>query len=154
MSSRRDAVQRRVAARSGSYRTRPAAADSPGEPDHAIALLTTVRTHGVRKRWLKTTAKWPRPDASCMSASMFWRATSTISAAGSTALFRYNSAAASFEARVLPARKLRDLNVTTAAELPAAEPIATVPRTLKQAGLLELEEAASDPEITQDRRRE
>ena len=61
----------------------------------------------------------------------------------------YNSAAASFEARVLPgARKLRDLNVTTAAELPSAEPIATVPRTLKQAGLLELEEAASDPEIT------
>jgi DNA recombination protein RmuC len=61
----------------------------------------------------------------------------------------YNSAAASFEARVLPgARKLRDLNVTTAPELPAAEPIATVPRTLKQAGLLELEEAASDPEIT------
>ena len=61
----------------------------------------------------------------------------------------YNSAAASFEARVLPgARKLRDLNVTTAPELPPAEPIATVPRTLKQAGLLELEQAASDPEIT------
>jgi hypothetical protein len=50
---------------------------------------------------------------------------------------------------VLPgARKLRDLNVTTAAELPTAEPIATVPRTLKQAGLLELEEAAVEPEIT------
>ena len=61
----------------------------------------------------------------------------------------YNSAAASFEARVLPgARKLRDLNVTTAAELPAVEPIDTVPRTLKQAGLLELEEAALDHEIT------
>ena len=61
----------------------------------------------------------------------------------------YNSAAASFETRVLPgARKLRDLNVTTAAELPAAEPIDTIPRTLKQAGFLELEEAAMDREIT------
>jgi DNA recombination protein RmuC len=61
----------------------------------------------------------------------------------------YNSAAASFETRVLPgARKLRDLNVTTAAELPAAEPIDTIPRTVKQAGFLELEEAAIDREIT------
>ena len=61
----------------------------------------------------------------------------------------YNSAAASFETRVLTgARKLRDLDVTTAAELPAAEPIDTVPRALKQAGLLELEEATADPEIT------
>ena len=61
----------------------------------------------------------------------------------------YNSAAASFETRVLTgARKLRDLDVTTAPELPAAEPIDTVPRALKQAGLLELDEAAVDPEIT------
>jgi len=61
----------------------------------------------------------------------------------------YNAAAASFETRVLPgSRKLRDLNVTTAPELPPAEPIDTVPRTLKQAGLLELEEATAEPEIT------
>ena len=61
----------------------------------------------------------------------------------------YNSAAASFEARVLTgARKLRDLDVTTAPELPTAEPIDTVPRALKQGGLLELEEATADPEIT------
>jgi len=33
-------------------------------------------------------------------------------------------------------------------ELPPAEPIDTVPRTLKQAGLLELEEATAEPEIT------
>ena len=45
-------------------------------------------------------------------------------------------------------RELRDLDVTTAPELPAAEPIDTVPRTLKQVGLLELDEAAIDPEIT------
>jgi DNA recombination protein RmuC len=61
----------------------------------------------------------------------------------------YNSAAGSFEMRVLPgARKLRDLNVTTSPELPVIEPIDTAPRSLKQAGLLDLEEAAIDPEIT------
>ena len=61
----------------------------------------------------------------------------------------YNSAAASFETRVLTgARKLRDLDVTTAPELPVAEPIDTVPRTLKQVGLLELDEDAIEPEIT------
>src|SRR6187200_2038668 len=65
------------------------------------------------------------------------------------AVHAYNAAAASFETRVLPgARKLRDLNVTTAPELPPAEPIDTVPLTLKQAGLLELEEATAEPEIT------
>ena len=47
----------------------------------------------------------------------------------------YNQAAGSFESRVLvSARRLRDLDVTTAAELPSAEPIDTVPRVLKQAG--------------------
>jgi DNA recombination protein RmuC len=61
----------------------------------------------------------------------------------------YNSAAASFETRVLPgARRLRDLNVTTSPELPAAEPIATTPRSLKQVRLLELEDSADSPEIT------
>ena len=33
-------------------------------------------------------------------------------------------------------------------DLPAAEPIDTRPRALKQAGLLELEDAPADPEIT------
>jgi DNA recombination protein RmuC len=61
----------------------------------------------------------------------------------------YNSAAASFETRVLTgARKLRDLDVTTAPDLPPAEPIDTVPRALKQAGLLELEGATPGAEIT------
>ena len=55
----------------------------------------------------------------------------------------------SFEARVLTgARKLRDLDVTTAPELPTIEPIDTVPRVLRQAGLLELEDPTADPEIT------
>ena len=62
----------------------------------------------------------------------------------------YNRAAGSFEARVLTgARRLRDLDVTTADELPTAEPIDTVPRVLKQAGLMGLpDEATGDPEIT------
>lgn len=49
----------------------------------------------------------------------------------------YNQAAGSFESRVLvSARRLRDLDVTTAPELPAAEPIDSQPRVLKQAGLI------------------
>lgn len=62
----------------------------------------------------------------------------------------YNKAAGSFETRVLAgARKLRDLDVTTAPELPPLEPIDTVPRVLKQIGLMGLpEEATAEPEIT------
>jgi DNA recombination protein RmuC len=56
----------------------------------------------------------------------------------------YNQAAASFESRVLvTARRLRELDVTTAAELPVAEPIDTVPRVLKQAGLMGLPDDAT-----------
>ena len=62
----------------------------------------------------------------------------------------YNRVAASYESRVLTsARKLRDLDVTTAAELPVAEPIDTVPRVLKQMALMGLpDEATVEPEIT------
>jgi DNA recombination protein RmuC len=62
----------------------------------------------------------------------------------------YNKAAGSFETRVLTgARKLRDLEVTTAPELPPAEPIDTVPRVLKQVGLMGLpDDATAEPEIT------
>jgi DNA recombination protein RmuC len=62
----------------------------------------------------------------------------------------YNRVAASFETRVLTgARKLRDLGVTTAPELPIAEPIDTAPRVLKQASLMGLpDEATVEPEIT------
>jgi DNA recombination protein RmuC len=56
----------------------------------------------------------------------------------------YNEAAGSFESRVLvSARKLRDLDVTTAPELPPMEPIDTVPRVLKQVGLMGLPEEAT-----------
>ena len=51
----------------------------------------------------------------------------------------YNRAAGSFESRVLvSARRLKELDVTTAEDLPQVEPIDTVPRVLKQAGLMGL----------------
>ncbi len=54
----------------------------------------------------------------------------------------YNEAAGSLESRVLvSARRLRDLQVTTAAELPSAEPIERVPRLLKQMELVEEQQA-------------
>ena len=56
----------------------------------------------------------------------------------------YNSAAGSFESRVLvSARRLKELDVTTADDLPTAEPIDTVPRVLKQANLMGLPDDAT-----------
>jgi DNA recombination protein RmuC len=56
----------------------------------------------------------------------------------------YNQAAGSFESRVLvTARRMKDLNVTTAEELPSAETIDTVPRVLRQIGLMGLPEDAT-----------
>jgi DNA recombination protein RmuC len=63
----------------------------------------------------------------------------------------YNQAAGSFETRVLvSARRLKELDVTTKEELPPAQPIDTVPRVLKQIGLMGLPEDATveEPEIT------
>jgi DNA recombination protein RmuC len=61
----------------------------------------------------------------------------------------YNEAAGSFESRILvSARRLRELEVTTAAELPPADPIERVPRVLKQVGLMGLpEDALADAEV-------
>ncbi|MGE0592025.1 MAG: DNA recombination protein RmuC [Vicinamibacterales bacterium] len=59
----------------------------------------------------------------------------------------YNLAAGSFESRVLvSARRLKELEITTAADLPAAEPIDTVPRVLRQAGLMGVPEEAVAPD--------
>jgi DNA recombination protein RmuC len=56
----------------------------------------------------------------------------------------YNDAAGSFESRVLvSARRLKDLKVTTAEEIPPADPIDSVPRVLRQAGLMGLPEGAT-----------
>jgi DNA recombination protein RmuC len=59
----------------------------------------------------------------------------------------YNEAAGSLESRVLvTARRLKDLEVTTAGELPPVETIDKVPRVLKQANLLGLPEGATTEE--------
>ncbi len=59
----------------------------------------------------------------------------------------YNEAAGSFESRVLvSARRLKELKVTTAEELPPAEPIDTVPRVLRQVGLMGLPDGATAEE--------
>jgi DNA recombination protein RmuC len=56
----------------------------------------------------------------------------------------YNKAAGSFETRVVvSARKLKELDVTTAGELPPLEPIDSVPRVLKQANLMGLPDSAT-----------
>jgi DNA recombination protein RmuC len=62
----------------------------------------------------------------------------------------YNEAAGSFESRVLvSARRLKELKVTSAEDLPAAEPVDRVPRVLKQANLMGLPaEATDDPDAT------
>ena len=55
----------------------------------------------------------------------------------------YNEAAGSFESRILvSARRLRELEVTTADELRPADPIERVPRVLKQVGLMGLPDDA------------
>jgi len=66
----------------------------------------------------------------------------------------YNRAAGSFESRVLvSARRLKELDVTTAEDLREAEPIDTVPRILKQAGLMGLpDDLLSEEEATQGQR--
>lgn len=59
----------------------------------------------------------------------------------------YNLAAGSLESRLLvSARKLKELKVTTADDLPPAEPIDRVPRVLKQANLMGLPEDATSEE--------
>jgi DNA recombination protein RmuC len=55
----------------------------------------------------------------------------------------YNEAAGSFESRILvSARRLRELDVTTADELRPADPIERVPRVLKQVGLMGIPDEA------------
>ena len=60
----------------------------------------------------------------------------------------YNEAAGSFESRVLvSARRLKELKVTTAEELPPADPIDTVPRVLKQVNLMGLPEGVTTGDV-------
>jgi DNA recombination protein RmuC len=60
-----------------------------------------------------------------------------------SAVQAYNGAAGSLESRVLvSARRLKDLEITTAEELKVLEPIDTVPRVLRHAGLMGLPDGA------------
>lgn len=66
----------------------------------------------------------------------------------------YNAAVGALEARVLvSARRLKELNVTTKDDIPPAETIDTVPRVLKQAGLMGVPDSALavDPDLNPDR---
>ena len=63
------------------------------------------------------------------------------------AVHAYNEAVGSFESRVLvSARRLKELKVTTAEDLPDPEPIDTVPRVMTQIGLMGLPDDAVDKE--------
>ena len=67
------------------------------------------------------------------------------------AVHAYNDAVGSFESRLLvSARRLKDLEVTAAPELLTPEPIDTVPRVLKQAGLIGISHgpASTDRDVT------
>jgi DNA recombination protein RmuC len=62
----------------------------------------------------------------------------------------FNNAAGSFEGRVLvSARKLKELDVTTAGDLPVLEPIDSVPRMVRPVGVPGLSaEAPGEPDVT------
>lgn len=67
------------------------------------------------------------------------------------AVHAYNAAVGSLEARVLvSARRLKELNVTTKEDIPPAESVDTVPRVLKQAGLMGLPDSAIGPGAEED----
>jgi hypothetical protein len=53
---------------------------------------------------------------------------------------------------LVSARRLRELDVTTAPELPPADPIERVPRVLKQVGLMGLPEGATTDDDLPDSR--
>ena len=92
------------------------------------------------------------------SSTSGWRRSPTASTRSAKrldgAVQAYNEAAGSFESRILvSARRLRELEVTTADELPPADPIERVPRVLKQVGLMGLpDEALTEPRPTRSRR--
>jgi DNA recombination protein RmuC len=121
-------------------------------PITLIALLTTV-AHAWRQEALAENAR----EVARLGKEFYERlATFTghfddVRKRLDGAVQAYNQAAGSFESRVLvSARRLRDLDVTTAAELPPAQPIASVPRVLTQAGLMGLpDEAIPKADVTE-----
>jgi DNA recombination protein RmuC len=114
-------------------------------PITLIALLTTV-AHSWRQEALADNYR----EVAALGRDLYERLTvltghfEELRKRLDGAVQAYNKAAGSFETRVLTgARKLRDLNVTTDPELPPIEPVDTVPRVLKHAGLMGLPEEAT-----------
>jgi DNA recombination protein RmuC len=113
-------------------------------PITLIALLTTV-AHGWRQEALTENYR----EVARLGREFYERlATFTehfddVRRKLDGAVQAYNKAAGSFESRVLvSARRLKELDVTTAPELPPLEPVDAVPRVLKQAGLMGLPDEA------------
>jgi DNA recombination protein RmuC len=118
-------------------------------PITLIALLTTI-AHSWRQEALTENYR----EVAAIGKEFYERLTKFVEHFDDVrrkldgAVQAYNSAAGSFESRVLvSARRLKELDVTTAADLPAAEPIDTIPRVLKQAGLMGLPDDATEPEV-------
>jgi len=117
-------------------------------PITLIALLTTV-AHSWRQEALTENFR----EVAALGRELYDRLATFASHLNEVrkrldgAVQSYNQAAGSFESRVLvTARRMKDLKVTTAEELPAAESIDTVPRVLKQMGLMGLPDGATVPE--------
>ena len=123
-----------------SDRARPAAAGAAGQPDHADRAADDGRAlmaAGGAGRELPRGRRLGKEFYERLAT--FADHFDDLRRKLDGAVQAYNEAAGSFESRVLvSARRLRDLEVTTAAELPPAEPIDTVPRVLKQVGLMGL----------------
>ena len=118
-------------------------------PITLIALLTTV-AHSWRQEALtenyREVARLGREfyDRLAIFADRFDEVRKKLDGA----VQAYNEAAGSFESRVLvSARRLKELKLTTAEELPPADPIDTVPRVLKQVGLMGLPEGATTDDL-------
>ena len=117
-------------------------------PITLIALLTTV-AHSWRQEALTENFR----EVAALGRELYDRLATFASHLNEVrkrldgAVQSYNQAAGSFESRVLvTARRMKDLKVTTAEELPPAESIDTVPRVLKQMGLMGLPDGATVPE--------
>jgi DNA recombination protein RmuC len=118
-------------------------------PITLIALLTTV-AHSWRQEALTDNFR----EVSALGRELYERLATFAGHLNDVrkrldgAVQAYNQAAGSFESRVLvTARRMKDLNVTTAEELPPAESIDTVPRVLRQMNLMALPEDATSDEI-------
>ena len=121
-------------------------------PITLIALLTTV-AHGWRQEVLADNYR----EVAALGREFYDRVAKfteyfdDVRRKLDGAVQAYNQAAGSFESRVLvSARRLRDLDVTTSPEIPAAEPIDTVPRVLTSTGLMGVpEEAVTRPDLAE-----